>query len=780
MLPAYHTISAMSFETRPSTDRCWWCARVSVFLLLLCGPAFAQYPPLAVEISPAHPLLLFQDLPAFRADTERQQEHLIGAWAQVPDSIRSQAVLKFAVPGEGAAMKANYDAVLEILQEPQIPTVIRIADAPPQNGLAPALLEELLRAHTMVRGVEVRGLDFRYYDSPRIPDGRTPELVEWLIEVLDTAARYGRFVYLPMDEVQWARLMTKPACAPLYEKIVECRDYVIPACLTRGDHILANQPAVMGLWLEGAVSNWGMAADARWYADNNYVSPGVFGDGGGTASAPHTLYRAMILSGAMTGATVYSFEHGPDLWYGPARNHWDTGIYPVLRTLGPQGLVGRKDLVLRRARFAVQLVEAADPDTFHLNLRDIDPVLDDGLLAHAAYQPTRPGQIAELVPNRAGQYWIPYLSPHASESALQQFDRVETAGAMPTISAWEETLAPFRRDRPAAEAFVAQVGLNAFVMNTRENVNEQQPFTIDTVAAPVRGFRARREDGAVVLTWDFRENDVEYRVYRRILPETRFAQLGPPLEQETQTYVDQDILPDQTVAYSVTAVTDEEESLSGVVGFGEYRAFSVVESRIAEEVVLPPVLAQATSAPVAGEEPDLEVVPPWWPDYTGVPEEHRPAAESIVEQIELWNEALLTKNLNGVMAVYATDYADPEGWGFQYARRAYQWLLERYRSVKMHRQIRRWDFSNVDGTGQVNVLLYLRLSAVALTDSSGLRADIQISVPRTPAAEIWTTWSKAEGVWRLVRTNPALPNFRELLSYEAGPYDNYPLGPDTY
>ena len=72
------------------------------------------------------------------------------------------------------------------------------------------------------------------------------------------------------------------------------------------------------------------------------------------------------------------------------------------------------------------------------------------------------------------------------------------------------------------------------------------------------------------------------------------------------------------------------------------------------------------------------------------------------------------------MAVYATDYADPEGWGFQVARSAYKWLLERYWSIKMHRQIRQWDFTNTDGTGQVNVLLYLRLSAVALSDSSGL------------------------------------------------------------
>lgn len=769
----------MLVETRRFPHPMWLCLALCSLVVPPWASA-ADFPPLAEDISPAHPLFLFQDLPAYRSDPERQREHLIGAWAQVPDAIRPQSILKFAVPGEGAVMKANYDDVLHVLQEPQIPTVIRIADEPLRKRLDPALLEDLLRAHTMVRGVEVCGLDFRYYDSPRMPDAQTPELVSWLIKVIDIAARYGRFIYVPMDELQWARVMTKPVCMPLYEKMVECKDYVIPACLTRGDHVLGNLSSVMGIWLEGAVSNWGMAADARWYSDNRYERPGVFGDAGGTSKAPHTLYRAMILNGAMTGATVYSFEHGPDLWYGPNRFHWDAGIFPTIRDLGPRALVARKDLVQRRTRVALALVEAADPETFHLNLKDIDGVLDEGNLLRAAYGLERPGQIAELIPNGGDHFWIPYLSPHAGEATRKQFDRVVKAGTVPNVSSWVETLAPYRQPAGSGQAFITKVGLNAFVMNTRENMLEEQAFTVDAVAAPVRGFEARRQEDAVEITWDFRENDVEYRVYRRVLPDTHFTLISGPLEQEVQRYVDSNVLPGQQVAYSVTAVTDENEPLTGVVKFGEYRAFSVVESRIAEEVVLTDVLAHATSVPVSDPDPKPSVSAPWWPDYEGVPEAHLAVAEAITGQIDLWEESLLAKNLNGVMAVYDTEYEDPSGWGFQYAKRAYQWLIERYRSVKMHRQIRQWNFSNLESKGEVNLLLYLQLSAVALTDSSGLLADVQITIPRTPAAEVWTTWSNAEGVWRMVSTNPALPNFRELLSYEAGPYDNFPLGPDQF
>ena len=151
-----------------------------------------------------------------------------------------------------------------------------------------------------------------------------------------------------------------------------------------------------------------------------------------------------------------------------------------------------------------------------------------------------------------------------------------------------------------------------------------------------------------------------------------------------------------------------------------------------------------------------------------------------MEQIGLWEEAIHDRNLNGIMAAYETSYEDPQGWDFAYVKRATQAMLERWRAIKLHRQIRRWDFSNFDSTGQVNVLLYCKLSAVLLTDSLGLRADIPVSIPRAPEAEVWVTWSNAEGVWRIVRTNPAFPNFREILSYDAGPYDNFPLGPDEF
>lgn len=774
----------MHFENRRSsrlTPR-----RILLLGVFFCLPAAcAEYPPLAVEISPEHPLMLFHDLAAQRSDPDRQREQVMGAWAQLPESLQSNAMMKIEAPGEGEAAIRHFSAVLPALQEQQIPTVIRITGEPARAAFAQPVdasreqLESLLRANTMAKGVEVSGLDFRYYSSPRMQDGQTPIVIAWLSMVIDTAARYGRFVYLPMDELQWARVMSNTACAPLYRQIVQCRDYVVAACLTRGDHLLGNQSAVMGLWLEGAVTNWGMAVDARWYTDAGYAGPGRFGTAEGQESIPSSLYRAMILSGAMTGATVYSFENGDDLWYGPTRRHWDESILPGLREVVDKAVIARREFVARSARVGLQLAPSATPEEFHLNLKDIDGVLDEGNMMKAAYGLDRPGQIAELIPDRGDLYWIPLISPYAEGPALESFEKVIPAGSLPTVDAWTQALAPLRKAHGTGTAFITEVGRGIFVMNTRENVREQQPFTIDGVPVPLRKFSARRDGNTVVLAWDFRENDLNYRVYKRVLPEPGFTLIAR-LEQEQLQYEDKEAAPDQSIAYAVTAMTDDREPLQGVLEHGEYRTYSVNESRIAEEVVLTPLLASAESTPVGESQPRADVEAPWWPGFEGVSEAHREIADAIVEQLGLWEEAIHDRNLNGIMAAYETSYEDPQGWDFAYVKRATQAMLERWRAIRLHRQIRRWDFSNFDSTGQVNVLLYCKLSAVLLTDSLGLRADIPVSIPRTPEAEVWVTWSNAEGVWRIVRTNPAFPNFREILSHDAGPYDNFPLGADEY
>ena len=96
----------------------------------------------------------------------------------------------------------------------------------------------------------------------------------------------------------------------------------------------------------------------------------------------------------------------------------------------------------------------------------------------------------------------------------------------------------------------------------------------------------------------------------------------------------------------------------------------------------------------------------------------------------------------------------------------------------MHRQVRRWDFGAYDTTGQVGVLLYCRFQGWALTDPTGRTADMPAYFPRQGNGEVLISFTNKDGVWRIVKTNPALPNFKDILSFSASPLDAITLGPD--
>lgn len=745
-------------------------------LLLSAGAGAQNFPPLNVEISAEHPLFIFQNSAPAGGGPEQYAQQLITAYGQLPETLRPYSVLSIAVAGENAAArKKAFQGLLPGLQTANIPVVIRISDTSPKWRYPQEELEEILNAFTIVKGVETAGLSFNEYDPEAGERARLSDQAAWLAGIIDTAARYGRFTYIPMDGIDWCRMLSNPANRPLYNKFTQCQGHVIPACLHRGPHTVTGVSALMGLWLEEAAGQWAIAADSRWYSDAGFVEPGTFGIAGNAVSIPSSLYRAMILNGAMTGAAVYAFAPDSDLWMGAARHHWDQAIYPALTDLLDLGLIARKDFVRKKTPVVFQLEPAATPPAFHKNLRDIDGVLDQGLLLQGAYGMERPGQIPELILNRGDHYWVPIVSAFAPPELMSTFDVVAKPGAMPSAQEWSALLDRYAKPDGQGTAFITHVGRGLFIMNTRENDVEPQTFSVGEVPAPVRGVSAKRENNALTLTWPFREGDVSYKVYKRVLPGTRFAPVASGLDN--RRWVDETLGADQSVAYAVTALTNEKETFEGSVNYGEYLTLSMVESRILEEVVISPQVNFAESVPLLNTAKDL-TARPWWPAVDGLDETQLAAARPIIAQIEAWDQAFSAEFLNGVMSVYAADYQDPQGWGGQYVQRAYQWFFEHCRGLHMHRQIRQWDFNAGAANGQVNVLLYCRLTGVSISDVSGRTADVPLALPRTGTAEAWVTWAERDGTWKIVQTNPALPNFRDLLSYSASPYEPLPPGPD--
>jgi hypothetical protein len=751
------------------------------------GDALAAYPALTTEISAEHPLLLFHADDPADSDLDLYIAHVREAWETLPQDLWPYAALVVNVPGDQLDTRhAAHRALLAACQESGIPVVITIADGDPASLYPHQRLEALLMDYTCVRGAAAGGLAFNRYDPALASGALGPSAqTRWIIDCLDTLARYGRFLWMPAQELAWARIMANVQEKPLYDAFVRYAGYVAPGAAVRGQHVLPQISTLLGLWLEGGAAQWGVAPDSRWYDDARFNGTGQFGGTGqlGSSSStgarmPSALYRAMILNGAMAGAAVYAFPVEQDLWFGHTPDRWNDAIYPTLRELLRLGLIARRDFVQARAPLAFQLAPAATPSAFHANLRHIDGVLDEGILLEAAYSLERPGQVPELILNRGDHFWIPFVSPHAAPETLAAFTQVVGADGPGDVQAWRELLRPHAQAAGEGAAFITRVGRGLFIMNSRENVLDPQTFRVEQVPTPVRGLEARREGEAVLLSWPFREEDLSYKVYRRTLPETTYQLLANLFDERAHA---DSPPPGATVAYAVTALTNEHETLEGTVSHGEYLALSTVESRIGEEVILTPVQTYGDAQLVPLTQAAQAAYVPWWPMLDGLEGEQRAVAEAIARRFEDLETALAAEDLDALSEIYAGTYEDPTEWGPEYVRRAWQALFERCDFPRLHRQIRRWDFSDYDSGGIVRALMYLRVTAVAISDESGQIADRVIELPRTEAGDAWVTFQTdpGGGEWRITRTDPAFPNFRDVLA-QFTPEGMVPPGPDRY
>ncbi len=763
-----------------------YLGQVVFFLVLIRGivphEALAQqlYPPLTIEVNADHPLFVFNLANHSDADALSAGQQIVQKWGELPEVLKPFSALSISVEAPGLAVRhERARAILEVLQQAEVPVVFEIANEDPRSAYPLALAEELLRDYVCIKGIRAHGLQFdEYYEFGPDPELSVPHKVQWLIGAIDAAARYGRLMLLELDGLQWPRLISNASCQALHDKLMTAGAYVVPVARYRGRHDIPRISTVFGLWLEGAVNQWGVGPTSAWYADAHLLKPGVFGYGATNAAMPSGLYRSMMLNGVMTGATVYSFGPEDDLWFGAARHHWKSAIYPTLRDIIEQGLIPRREFVEEKVRVAFQLERCRSPLDFQLNLRDIDGVSGEGYLLHGAYGMDRPGQIVEMLPNSGRHYWIPILSPYASQASLMHFAEVVKPGGMASPQAWTDLLDRHYRPDGSGTASIFRVGRSLFIVNNRESHREMQDFRVPQVPAPVRGAQARRTPDGIELTWPFREYDFAYKIYRRYGPEEPFHLAAGDVEG--RRWLDTAPEPGQSVAYAVTALTTESEPFAGMVDFAESLALSIVESRIAEEVVVTPLADAFESRPLQKKALGISDVQGWWPGFEGVPEDMLAVAKTIVERIEKLDRAFSEKDLNGVMDLYADEYSDPEDWRLQYVQRAYQWFFERYSRCHVTRQIRRWDFSAYANNHEVRVLLFCRFSGTPVSDLTGRFAGHEAFFPRTDRGEVWLTFANYDGNWRIRTTQPALPSFRDILSFSTGPYDVIGPGPDHY
>ncbi len=733
---------------------------------------------LAGAISADAPLFLF-DAPPLSNQPREVANSILDAWRSLPSNLEPHAMFRLPFVSLQSDSEREYlETVLAALQKEDVPVFLTAGIDAGAHLYPVSTVTGLLRGYSTIKGAYVEGLAFNQYHEFANGDamGEPPE-ARWLAALIEETAKVRRFAAIALDELHWPRVMSNDWCSRLYDTIKKNQSRVLPLNLQRGHHNITRISALMGLWLEGAVEDWGISISSDWYREAGFIRPGQFGHAqGDSVVMPPELYNAMLLQGSMLGATVYHLRKPEDLWFGESRGtYWEPVLRPALAALADTGLIVEQDAIREKVKVAYRLAPSRTAKAFHANLTDIDGVHDDGHMLHGAYGLERPGQVPELIPNTGRNYWIPIFSAHTNEERLGSFERVIGPGDLPTVGAWRDTL--LRHYSPAEQgtAFVISAGKHTFILHTRENLFESQTFRLPEAAAPVVGFRADRGQNGVIVSWPFREGDLDFRVYRRAGGEKGFSLIAEDIE--TRRFLDESAPRGQTATYRVEARTNEKQPYAGTVNFGDYRAVNRTLSHHAHEVTLRRTQRSAASLPIQRKDTRPSKTE-WWPNLEGLGGAQRAAAKNIADRILEWESAFAAERLNGVADLYATDYEDAQGWGFQYALRSYQWFFDRYDRLRMDRQIRRWDFSRFGNVREVRVLLYARFNGLAETDATGRFADIPAYFPRATTGETWLTFTNAEGPWRIVHTNPALPNLNDILSFSAGPGDNAGPGPD--
>ncbi len=780
------------------------------------------------EVSAENPLIILQTNNRFANSDEafgageplkesrRHGEEAVRAWREaLPDSLKPYTYLQVSIRvRDHDARRERTARMLEPLQEAGIPCDLQVADPHDQFTFDPEHIEALLRDFDCIRAVHIAENNFEHYATFGVPRYAIAPCARYAIDLIQLAAHYGRHIGMTLQALKWMHIGADAPNRPLFETVREYGDYVLPINEHIGPQHLPRQTSVWGFWMAGITRAWGIEPQSWWFENGRMIEPGLFGqrEPDNTRIMPPPLYRAMILQGAMLGATVYQFEPFWDLFdYDNARCAWEV-IYPTLEEVIQRRLISSKEQLFEKAKVAYQYPVCNDINDFYTILHDVDFVHAEGLLARAAYGVWERFLEHELIPNKDQFFFVPLLPPHTSPRILEKFERVLKPGACATEAAYEEVLKKhyLKRDGEGT-ATINAINGHVYVMQSHENLYERQTYAV-SLPKPVRGLQAVRKPGGVGLTWEADPQASLYRVHRALgehicrpvgadpviwtaaaaefddpemrqnVPErrtelSRFAVRSPHANDVLPVYassgepafLDEEADPAVTHAYAVTAVTSSQEIRRGTVNYLDYRVFSQTVSIPVEHVVVRPDgrIEHFLFEDVPDPRPETQV---WHPLYSGVEERHRGEAEAIVARLDAFKAAYDAADWRRLTALYSDAYMDPNGFHREYVGRAWKWWFFRNNSFCWLRQIRWWNFADFEKTKRVRVRLFSLGRALRKDDQPfGAAYGGTVRIPRCRDEEVVFTWAlEPDGCWRIVHTEPAFPCFEEMLWYSRG------------
>ena len=137
------------------------------------------------------------------------------------------------------------------------------------------------------------------------------------------------------------------------------------------------------------------------------------------------------------------------------------------------------------------------------------------------------------------------------------------------------------------------------------------------------------------------------------------------------------------------------------------------------------------------------------------------AVREIRERMNQFQRALEEGDLEALMDLYAHNYRDSLGRGRSYVRLCYEWFFRRYDYPGSIFDLYGWDLSPLESANTVNCHIYTFIIGNSTVEENFL--DV-VFIPRGEGV-IEFGWRKIGGKWRIVHTDPPLPDLDQLLIY---------------
>ncbi len=720
--------------------------------------------PPELNISREHPLIILYG--------PGSGERTVKCWANLPEKIKPYCAVTMDPSSLDVKERLEgWRRMLRIVQPHQIPIVLQVAGDEPEWTTPLAVVETLLKEFSCIKAIQVVEWRCGYYTRfGGDLEMAIPPNLRYLSEALKLCGKYGKHLSLQI-QMDMVHLCTDELAGPLREVFRAYSDYFLPQNECIPPNYYATQTAALGLWLGGFCRNWGMEPQWWWWTkgESYFIRPGVFG----VEAALETdedryarLYRAFIIEGALTGATVFSIEPPQDVWHGEStdKRHFDDVIYPTLLQIIDQRLIASKEEVFSKAKAAYELSECKSLHDFDVLMQDLDLEVGQGNLERAAYGVLLPHLMKEMIPDTGGRfYFIPLLPVGTPQDVVSHFAKVIRPGECSNEKGYREILEKVYAPTENADAnstnraCVLRCGNAIAVMQSRENLFEKQPFTVD-LPQWATGLKARRTKEGLNLTWAGDSESRGFRIWKRIpnvrvYPEWELIKEGSSEHSCLLTGV-------QSGTFAVTALTTAKKRFEGTVNYGEYLLFRADESPVVEQVIVEG--DQVRNEIISWTDTSLPASQEVWRIFAGVQKGQEKEAEAVLQSFRGLINAFEGKDLNALLDYYDAAYRDSNGYTTEYVRRAWLWWYQRTVIPYVVAQVRSWDTSKIS-EGQVSFTAWNRFRGTIVWDEP-FGNHGRVRIPRHDGDLVIWSWKRNErGEWKLIRTEPALPNFGEML-----------------